>query len=216
MSANASVAIALLKGPQENLQVIQSASSDINKFIRNNIFCTEEVLSFDLNVSTATSAEFVARSEWYITGDVGLGYVCYQNNASKGLKFGDFQPYYGLNFNFLPVNRQRNYSLFSKNVYWPKLLSFVVGLTFAPQANASEGRVDLFKKASMVTALGLHISDQVRINPGVMWTKFTPSNPLTGTRNELSASFFISLSIDLDVYDWLRTTYSELFPKYTF
>ncbi|MCE3226986.1 MAG: hypothetical protein K0S32_1537 [Bacteroidetes bacterium] len=214
MSKSLSLAQAILEGNVASLRKINRISDDINNFSRQNVFCTDDIIQFSIGVNTATSAEFVSRAEWYITGDVGLAYIAYNNLFDKGARFGDIQPFYGLNINVRPVNRQRSYNLGKKNFYWSKLFSIIVGLTYNPQANASEGRIDLFKKNSLVTGFGFHITDQVRFNVGGIWTKFTPSNPLTGTRNELSFSPFVSLSIDLDVYDWLRTAYSELFPKY--
>lgn len=161
-------------------------------------FRTSFPLSFPL--PGASTAEFVTRGEWYITADLGMAYVLLNpNNAVR--------PYLGVNFNFFPINRQANYSLV-KSIgkgdyrYILKGLSAVIGLTVTSFGN-KDPYSDVFGNISLLTGLGIRITDGVRFSYGRFWLYEKDPNELLN-RKKLTTAPYFSLSLDWDLRNWLK------------
>lgn len=147
-----------------------------------------------------TTTDFVTRGEWYITADLGFAYIGL--NPSNRI-----MPYLGVNFNIFPINRQADYSLVSsiaKNK-WLNILkstSIVTGLSVI--ALDSKGPyTDLFGSTSLLTGVGLRLTDGLRITYGRFWSYQKSTNPLI-SNNKLVSDPYISLSLDWDLRSWLK------------
>lgn len=165
-------------------------------------------LAFDLNlrfpikvkIPGKTTAEFVTRGEWYITADLGIAWAFTAPHTI-------IRPYVGANFNFFPINRQANYSFF-KSLFHPrqrnllKSLSGVIGVTVVP-FSSDEQYEDLFNNLSLITALGIRLTDGVRLSGGVMWAYKKDANPLK-TDKTLATIPYMGLSLDLDLKKWVQ------------
>jgi hypothetical protein len=161
-------------------------------------------LIIDIN----TLSTFKIRAKWYFCPDVGIAVVV---NTGIGARI---VPYYGLNFSFLPINREAHYSLFSmKNRVTPdcsllyrfgQSLSFVAGVTMLSTENYMDDKWrGVIGNYGMVTGLGLRLNDFLRVCGGVIWMKLKDENPTINTM-KLSAPFFFSLSLDLDVVGYIE------------
>lgn len=151
-----------------------------------------------------TSADFVTRGEWYIVADIGFCYI----NASPN---GTVRPYVGVNFNIFPINRQVNYSIFSRSSSGRSIagnilrsLSISVGMTVFNGFTDKDRYIDLFgTTGSALTGLSLRISDGIRITGGACWVYKKDKNPLSDGKS-LAGLGYGALSIDLDLKKWLR------------
>ncbi|MEI9919659.1 MAG: hypothetical protein WDO14_12775 [Bacteroidota bacterium] len=74
-----------------------------------NVLKDNPPLEVEVNRQTGglSSADFKTRSEWAVTADVGMAYIFSHRATPAALS-----TYFGANFNFHPVNREVNYSLF--------------------------------------------------------------------------------------------------------
>ncbi|MCW3466264.1 hypothetical protein [Chitinophaga nivalis] len=153
-----------------------------------------------VNIPGKTTAEFVTRGDWYITADLGVAWVFTSPHTV-------IRPYFGANFNFFPINRQANYSFIKSLVHPNKLnllksLSGVIGVTVV-SFSADEEYEDLFNNLSLITALGVRLTDGVRVSGGVMWAYRKDMNPLK-TDKSLAAMPYAGLSLDLDLKKWIE------------
>ncbi len=165
-------------------------------------------LQFDLSlrfpikvkIPGKTTADFVTRGEWYITADLGIAWAFTSPHTI-------IRPYVGANFNFFPINRQANYSFF-KSLFHPikgnllKSMSGVIGVTVVP-FSSDEQYEDLFNNLSLITALGIRLTDGVRLSGGVMWAYKKDANPLK-TDKTLATIPYMGLSLDLDLKKWVQ------------
>lgn len=164
-------------------------------------------ISFNSRQSLNSNASYQTRAEWYISGDVGLAYVAYNPSGVN-----QFIPYYGVNFNLFPINRQRKYHVFQKQYgckgYWlsnivrnvGRNLSVVVGITVG--SASAPGISDTFSNKSLLTGLSVRISDPVRLTAGAIWNNVQKNYPLS-TDKTLTPYFYTSLSFDLDLKTYL-------------
>lgn len=146
-----------------------------------------------------TTATFVTRGEWYITADIGIAYTYFRENTG-------IVPYLGANFNFFPINRQANYSLI-KILLSPekdiidilKSMSGVIGVTLGPINDFNNNYSDSWEanQLSVVTGLGLRVTDGVRLSGGSVWG-YRNKNGLS-TVKSLQANPYVALSLDWDL-----------------
>lgn len=196
------------------LQTLNAQLMAINYSLRRYITASIDLeqrcstLQFDLNlrfpvkvkIPGKTTAEFVTRGEWYITADLGIAWAFTAPHTI-------IRPYVGANFNFFPINRQANYSFFKSlfhrgNGNLMKSMSGVIGVTVVP-FSANEQYEDLFNNLSLITALGIRLTDGVRLSGGVMWAYKKDVNPLK-TDKTLATIPYVGLSLDLDLKKWVQ------------
>ena len=173
---------------------------------------TLNITGFDFGkeLSGNSTNDYVTRTEYYVTGDVGIANIRYGHSFEPNY---DFQPYFGVNFNFLPINRQKKYNIFSwdKHECILKPFSGVIGVTVNPIKSDDSLRLDLWSKMSLLTGIGIRISDPIRLTAGLIWFKQKNDNPLI-TNYYLTSRFYISLSFDIDVIQYLGNVGDLLFP----
>jgi len=177
--------------------------------------------------AVSITAEFVTRGEWYIMPDVGIADLWFSGDA-----FGSgnsIVPYFGVNFNLFPVNRQVHYTLFNN---YPKIeslgsnlktfggrliknMSLSVGLTTSSLKDASHFRDNTFTdlNLSLLTGVGIRISDAFRLSLGEVWVRYPRTDPLIGATNKIKPVMYASFSLDVDLKKYLGAIGSKLFPS---
>lgn len=159
------------------------------------------------SAQTTTTADFVSRTGYYVSADIGLAYVRYLP------QFGDeVVPYTGVNFHLGAINKQRYYKLFPKCNSWESLYkntSIIVGVSFNTLASGRRNN-SILAGNSLLTGFGLRISDPVRLSIGCIWNKIQSPNPLVETQR-LQGYPYLALSYDLDVGKYLRIFGNKVF-----
>ena len=161
-----------------------------------------------LSMNVNTSSTFKVRAKWYFCPDVGIALIM---RTGVGVKV---VPYYGLNFNFMPINREAHYSLFSigrtitddcKGFYrFMQSLSFMAGITMLTTPNYMDDHWQgVIGSYGLLTGLGLRINDFLRVCGGAMWMNLKNNNPTISTY-KLTATPFVSLALDLDMVGYIQ------------
>jgi len=156
-----------------------------------------------------TTADFLTRAEYYISGDLGLTLNCFSVGSNYSSAFA---PYFGVNFNLNPINRQARYSIFDKKKPFFKSISLMMGITITDEFK-DDKRENLLLGIDGNFLIGgaLRISNFTRLSAGTVWYKYKNDNP--AIKNQLVASPFISVSLDLDVKKFLKNFGKIIFPK---
>lgn len=159
-----------------------------------------------------TEANFIARAEGLITADLGFAFQFSEEYGNK------IVPYFGANFNFTSINRQKKYCFwdFKKNEIWQgwrwiKPFSFTTGLTFGND-HGEDLREGFFPGTSLnlITGLGIRVTDFVRINGGLISYRSRTNNILA---NEMryNSDVYLSISLDLDIERFLGNAFKTIF-----
>lgn len=159
-------------------------------------------------VSSHSIGNFKTRAEWYVSGDIGVASVFFGDGFIPEYRL---QPYFGVNFNLAPVNRQRHFNLFkdigSGGGKRPlRNLSIILGLTIDGFNNIGEDSKlqNLWgNNLNLLTGLGIRLFDPVRINGGVIWIRQENANPILST-SSTEVFPFLSVSYDIDVAQQLK------------
>lgn len=158
-----------------------------------------------------TTASFVTRGEWYITADLGVAHTWLKENRAV-------VPYLGANFNFSPINRQANYSLFKffksgdfKNIR--RSMSGVIGISVVEISDFNNNYTDSWGKSniSLVTGTGIRLTDGVRLSYGLLWA-YRNNNELSATK-DLTVNNYIALSLDWDLRQFISNIAAK-FPAF--
>lgn len=186
----------------------------IDDFIAATIVQLTFEVEFASSSLLSSTNEFETRTEYYVSADLGLAYVLY--SAQNSFYPNQIVPYFGVNFNFAPINRQKTYSLFESGCFGRNLrknTSAIVGLTVNSLAIANR-RDDSFDipKLSLLTGMSLRVSDAVRVSGGFVWNRISVL-PALSSRQELRAYPFVSVSFDLDVAKYLGYLGDMIFPN---
>lgn len=121
-------------------------------------------------------------------------------------------PYIGTNIYFRPVNKD------APLTGWEPLkrCGVTIGATVFENFGGGDDRVDpLFSKAALVLGGGCRVTEYARLGIGTLFFRENDPDPLVDDR-ELSASPYVSVSIDWDIwesFDWLRRIFSNLGTK---
>lgn len=214
-----SLAIARFQSQIKSLEALKEAvlaKSGLSDRIAERLILINDI-GIRLPVGGITSGDFMTRNQWYITADAGFLFAVYnfqssfQNNTA-------LLPYYGINFNFAPINRNADYSLFGRkcnrygrcySALW-KNMSGVVGFTALSAANADRENTWSDQNYSLVTGVGLRLTSSIRFSTGAIWTQQHRMNPLSGS-SQLRASLYFSLSLDLDLLKYTRNAGQIIF-----
>jgi len=144
-------------------------------------------------VGTSTPGDFVTRSNFYISADLGVAVIP---------ELGLMAPYLGTNIYLRPVNKKHPLTRWQLD----ERFSFLIGLSVTSLSKTGV-RTDLLgSNFNLITGAGLRVADFVRINGGAIWYGQRAANPLN-SQQKIGASFFASLSFDIDV----KTVFSALF-----
>lgn len=156
----------------------------------------------DVSISMPVSglADFKTRASWYIVPDLGFA-LSFANNLQTGL-----HPYYGVNFNLGPVNRDAHYSILKigyNNLPDHRMLlrsfSVVLGVT-TNKVSIPEERISGYfdNNTSPLAGMGIRINNFVRITGGVVFMRQAEINPLLTNTNTI-AQPFVAFSIDAEL-----------------
>lgn len=181
----------------------------------------EGCADFEYNVSIPFSGgsfgDFYTRSEWYLTFDAGLAGTWDAHYGGSNNSFG-IVPYYALNLNLLPINRQVHYSFFhglnKRSTYsCLKGISAIVGLTAISFNDTKLRRTNLFGglNNSLLTGVGIRMNDYLRLSGGAIWGRREVD--ILNTETYVRAYPFISISVDLDIYKYYQDVRNEFFTK---
>ncbi len=167
-----------------------------------------------------TSADFVTRSQWSVTADIGIALIPISTGVGASIT-----PYFGANFNFHPLNKQVDYGLLRTgkqqrylsydqvslklhsrgHPFWRRMwkgTSAVLGVTTT--SLKKEGvRENLMANGTanlnLLTGIGIRLTDGGRLSTGAIWTRDINPNPLINNDSRIVANWYVSLSFDLDV-----------------
>ncbi len=197
---------------------LRTIASLLNTTKKQMIHTMAESATIGLN----TLSTFKVRSKFYFCLDIGMAVLVAPRLAPV--------PYYGLNFNLAPVNREANYGIFSIGCrttpdcsFGYRLLqstSVVAGITVLKTKdylnNDWSGVIGDF---GVLTGIGLRLNDYLRVCGGAVWMSLKDNNPLK-TDQTIVARPFVSLSLDLDMVGWVQTlvenaTVNKYFKKAT-
>lgn len=212
-----------LQSSINNTKILLDDLSEIDK-ITNALNIEEYLKSINLSIpiNGFTGADFLTRSDYYITADLGFAYTTFDYfNGSN-----EIFPYAGVNFNFAAINRQAQYKKNNfKTLKHPwlyvqsKKLSAVIGVTFLSIKNSvnnydtRKGIINVSSKdLGLITSIGYRLGDFGRLSAGVMWAKVRDPNILVN-KYYLSAFPCFSISLDLDVKDKLGDLGALIFNK---
>lgn len=208
-----------------------------NLLIKNNNFWDKELDELYLKVYSkdglkasfqkTTTADFMTRAEYYISGDFGLAFMNIPEPSIQGKEsIKSIEPYLGVNFNLFPINRQAHYSLFSSKIsgrFWLSNVirgsSIVLGVT---QNNVNEniyGTTNVIKglwgtdKTMLLTGVSVRLSDFTRLTLGSSWYRYKYSySPFISEEYRLGSSLYFSFSLDLDVKKYVEVLGPRIFP----
>ena len=171
-----------------------------------------------------TTNDFITRSEYYISADLGLAALSFGNSEDgRGIK--TIQPYFGVNFNLFPINRQAHYNLLTSGWKVFKGASLNLGVTSRDVAldledgNSHTGEVKgLWARSNispmLLTGIGFRISDYSRLTLGANWFRYRSSNSPTAQQNyKLGTSPYISISLDWDVKKTIKPIFDTIFKS---
>lgn len=144
---------------------------------------------------TTTPGDFKTRSNNYLSADLGVALI-----PDLGL----MTPYMGTNIYLRPINRDHSLT----GLQFFERFSFLVGISVTSLSKTNYRSDLLGSNLNLITGAGFRVADFVRVNGGVAWYGQHAANPLN-TNQVIGASFFVSLSFDIDV----KTVFSSLFDS---
>lgn len=169
---------------------------------------SKKVLYYSGNIETtiplSSTADFFTRTSYYVSADVGIACIFYQ--PTYGVQIA---PYYGVNFHLGPINKQAKYRFFkykynfkSRISHLYKNTSFIIGMTMIGASPYTDVIQPTFTTVSLLSGIGIRISDPIRLSGGFVWNSRQNENPLVSAKR-LFLSPYIALSYDLDVEKFL-------------
>lgn len=171
-----------------NDQLTDTKNSIIAKFPD---VLADKMLSSTYIVNDQSCIDAVSQSTPYIGLDVGLSYIPGYNQLFI---------YEGVNFYFMPVNKDAPLSYFTKREYWwLKRLSVHLGLTQNLIKVENKRYVPLIEGVgSLLVGAGLRINSIMRINAGYMFFYEKDNNPLIDKKHFTALPQF-SFTFDINI-----------------
>jgi hypothetical protein len=157
----------------------------------------------------STLGNFMTRQNNYISVDGGLVWAP---------ELDEIVPYLGTNFYLRPVNKQAPLStLGGFGATFTRRFAFTLALTgssIADQSAAGVTRDDLFGNQSLLLGAGLRVTDSTRLGAGAIVFQRDDPSPLIADQ-ELYASWYLTLSFDIDAVSLFASTLRGKFPTNT-
>jgi hypothetical protein len=148
-------------------------------------------------VAGSTTGSFQTQSNNYISADAGVACAPELSSCSS---------YVGTNIYFRPVNKAaplNRFGPFFSRASLARRVSLTIGLTVQGIGDSGKTREDLFNNQSLVVGVGARLTNSVRFTAGSLVFKKLSPNPLS-TSKDLTTTYFVSLSFDVDVVPTLK------------
>lgn len=167
----------------------------------------------------STTNDFITRSEYYISADLGIVNTFSYNNKTY------LSPYLGVNFNFTPINRQAKYGLLKGNSYRSnnhyntnnlfRNMSLNIGVIPKLYHNENQTLKGTWNNdLVLMTGIGLRLTDYIRFVSGAAWYRQEQKEPFRTTYKTRPA-FFFGITLDWDVRTTLQSVGTSIFsPDY--
>jgi hypothetical protein len=176
-------------------EALQERADLIREFIAALRPEVEDVLS----VGGSTLAGYELRSSWYVSADVGLGLASEIDEV-----FG----YMGANVYFQPVNKRAHLGpLFGPQKDFLKRFAVMIGLP--QQEMEAPGLLPVIEDRPLILGAGIRLNDLLRLTLGGLVFEKEDPDPLVTESDGLTATWFVSLSIDWDV----RSSFAPVFKS---
>jgi hypothetical protein len=179
---------------------LQEALQDRGDLIQSFIAALRPEVEEVLAVGGSTLAGYQLRSSWYVSADVGLG---------TAPEIDEVFGYMGANVYFQPVNKKAHLGpLFGPQKDFLKRFALMIGL---PQETMSEpgSLLPVFQDRPLILGAGLRLNDLLRLTLGGLIFKKEDPDPLVTSSDGLTATWFLSFSIDWDV----RSNFAPVFKN---
>jgi len=174
---------------EKSISAVKSTIAEIIRSFKPTAPGAPDLLIFgqSLRLST-TSLNFDTRTSFSITPDFGYVYYGYHSG------FQGLAPYLGAQIEFRYYDKDIPFRLI-QNKTWLHYLSFTSGITLTSLGKEGE-RDDFFSKKSLLTGLGVRLSNAIRVTAGGIWYYKEDANPAVDDK-KLSITPFMGISIDL-------------------
>jgi hypothetical protein len=159
----------------------------INKF--------QPISAAQLGIGSTSLMDMKSDTKFRIVPD--FGFILPFTKGQAGF-LQDFTPYMGFNVNFRSMDK--NIKL--RQIRYKSLrhyLSFSAGLTMR-SLKIDKKRDDFFDKTSLITGLGIRLSNYLRLTGGVVWFKVPDPNVITNN-TLVRLTPFVGLSVDVDLIE---------------
>ncbi|WP_445454633.1 hypothetical protein [Flavobacterium sp. 25HG05S-40] len=158
---------------------------------------------FNFNLASMASGNsylnFETRNKVLLTPDFGVVTSAFSNKG-KDLEYG-IVPYLGFHINLMAVDKDLPFKSYKKN--WKQYCSIMVGWSLVNMQKENE-RANFFEKSSLLTGVGLRLSNVIRITGGTQWLFDLRKDSNNVESRKLYGTPFIGLSFDLNVKQYLN------------
>ena len=160
--------------------------------------------------SFSAEPDYAQRFPLYITADVGLAMILFPVEEKPRTR-PDLVPYFGLNLYFIPVDKEERL----RDVVRPgrnflRRFSVVAGISLI-EPRIQKDALNLggvLGQQVLLTGVGLRPTDYIRIGAGATHFTTRSRNPLSERRSYRAAPY-ISISVDLDVFELIRDRFNR-------
>lgn len=142
---------------------------------------------------STSSLNMISEAKFRIVPDFGFIGIFKGTNIYS---FQDFTPYLGFQIGLRPIDKDIPFHLI-RNKSILHRLSFMSGVTLT-SIKIEDKREDFFAGRSLITGIGIRLTNSFRLTSGMVWFRTVNTNPLINSR-PLGFSPFIGLSIDLEL-----------------
>lgn len=158
------------------------------------VYIANTVMGFSKGASTATNA-----GKFNVRPDFGMAYYTnFQYGHSQRNLFNGFVPYFGVRFNFTPLDINRPYRHF-RHKTWLHRSSLNLSWSFISITD-NKTRFNALKDVNFLIGYGFRITNVLNLNVGTMlFTKEHPDPFIT--RRQLAAVPYFGVTFDFDLLD---------------
>lgn len=142
---------------------------------------------------------FETRNKVLLTPDFGIVTSSFSNKG-KDLEYG-LIPYLGFHINLMAVDKDIPFKSYKKN--WKQYCSLMVGWSLV-NMQKENSRANFFEKSSLLTGVGLRLSNVIRITGGTQWLFDLRRDSNNVESRKLYGTPFLGISFDLNVKQYLN------------
>jgi len=160
--------------------------------------------------SFSAEPDYAQRFPLYITADVGLALILFPVDEKPRTR-PDLVPYFGLNIYFIPVDKEeRLREVVRPGRNFLRRFSVMAGISLIePRIQKDALNIEgVLGQQVLLTGVGLRPTDYIRLGAGATHFTTRSRNPLS-ERREYRAAPYVSISVDLDVFELIRTRFNR-------